>query len=158
MAETKWENYEEIAIELLNRFARDFGIDSFEGKQKIRGNKSKTEWEIDGIGFLNKGDIFLIVECRRYTSTKQNQEKVGALAYRIHDTGASGGILVSPLGLQFGAELIARAENITSVKLRPESTTKKYMMSFLDKVKIGTADKAGIHITERARITIIQDS
>jgi hypothetical protein len=42
------------------------------------------------------------------------------LAYRIIDTGADGGILVSPLGLQEGAERVAAAENIISVRLNED--------------------------------------
>ena len=40
----------------------------------------------------------MIVEFRRYTKSRQNQEKMGGLAYRIVDTGAKGGLIVSLLG------------------------------------------------------------
>jgi hypothetical protein len=102
---------------LLNEFATEFGLERVEGKQGIVGQRSGTTWEIEAKG-LREGDSgFVIVECRRYTNSKQNQEKVGGLAYRIIDTGAVGGIIVSPLGLQEGAERVAAAENIVRVQL-----------------------------------------
>ncbi|MEW8351127.1 MAG: hypothetical protein AB2687_22705 [Candidatus Thiodiazotropha taylori] len=144
MTDRKWETYEEVAVYLLNEFANEFGLDTVERKQKVRGKKSGTNWVIDGKGFKKDGVGFVIVECRRYTTSKQNQEKVGGLAYRIYDTGAEGGILVSPLGLQSGAELVANAENVVSVKITPESSTNNYVMSFLNKVMVSLTDQVSV--------------
>ena len=130
----KWESYEEVAAYLLDQFAAEFGLEKFEGKQKVKGT---VNWEIDAKGVTEGGDAFIIVECRRYTSSKLNQEKVGALAYRVKDTGAKGGIIVSPLGLQKGAEIIAKSENIHNVILDENSTLKEYFLKFLNKVKVG---------------------
>src|SRR5690348_12178416 len=118
----KWETYEQVAVYLLNQFAEEFRLGRVEGKQRIVGERSGTSWEIDGKGFLQDGFAFVIVECRRYTSSKQDQSKLGQLAYQIIDTGAQGGIIVSPLGLQEGAERVARAENIVNVRLDEKST------------------------------------
>ena len=76
MADIKWETYEEVAVYLLNEFANEFGLDTVETKQKVRGKKSGTNWVIDGKGFKKDGVGFVIVECRRYTTSKQNQEKI----------------------------------------------------------------------------------
>jgi len=95
---TKWESYEEVTAYLLDQIAERFGLEKVEGKQKILGLKSGTEWEFDAKGLAEDNEIFFIVECRRYTYSRLNQENVGAFAYRISDTGASGGIIVSPLG------------------------------------------------------------
>jgi hypothetical protein len=83
------------------------------------------------------GDIFVIVECRRYTTSHLDQESLGALAYRIFDTGAAGAIVVSPLGLQGGAEKVAQSERVVSVTLDPSSSTTDYVMKFLDKIRVG---------------------
>ena len=131
-----WENYEQVAIYVLNQIATEFGVAFFEGKQKVAGHRSGTRYEIDAKGVRRDGETFLIVECRRYTTSKQNQEKIGALAYRILDTGAKGGIVVSPLGLQEGAERIASAENIHSVILEPDSTIESFMVKFLNTLLI----------------------
>jgi hypothetical protein len=134
---TKWESYEQVATYLLDRFASEFGLERVEGKQELVGKRSGTTWEIDAKG-VRLGDTgIVIVECRRYSTSKQNQGKVGSLAYRILDTGAVGGIIVSPLGLQEGAERIAAAENIISVQLTEGSTRHKYVLRFLKLVMIG---------------------
>jgi hypothetical protein len=62
---------------------------------------------------------------------------MGELAYRIIDTGAKGGIIVSPLGLQEGADKIAAAENVVNVILNENCNRYEFMMRFLNKVMIG---------------------
>jgi hypothetical protein len=93
-----WLSYEEVAAYLLDRFAKEFGLSSVKGKQKVPGLRSGTPWEIDAKGITEDGKGFFIVECRRYTSSKQNQGNAGKLAYSMIDSGAAGGIVVSPLG------------------------------------------------------------
>lgn len=136
----KWSSYEEVATYLLNQFAAEFGLSRVESNQTVVGERSGTSWAIDAKGFRRGDSGFVIVECRRYTTSKQNQEKVGGLAYRIIDTGADGGIIVSPLGLQEGAERVAAAEKIVSVQLDKDSTQHEYFMQFLNKVMIGVLD------------------
>ena len=132
-----WKTYEEVAAYVLNQIATEFGLESFEGKQKVVGQRSGIKWAIDAKGVGEGNDVFFIVECRRYTTSRQNQEKVGGLAYRIIDTGARGGIVVSPLGLQEGAAKLAQAENIYSVILDEKSTRTEYVLKFLKKVRVG---------------------
>ena len=88
----KWESYEQVAAYLLNQFASEFGLDLVEGKQEVVGHFSGTTWEIDAKGVRTGNTGFIIVECRRYTTSKQSQGKVGALAFSILDSGAEGGI------------------------------------------------------------------
>lgn len=135
----KWESYDEVAADLLSRFADEFGLDRFEGKQKVAGNRSGTEWEIDAKGMRDADGGFMIVECRRYTTSRQSQEKVGALAYRILDAGAMGAIYVSPLGFQEGAKKVADAEGIFEVTLMPDSTPTDFVMGFLNKFAAGVS-------------------
>jgi hypothetical protein len=136
----KWESYEQVAAFLLDRFAIEFGLERVEGKQKVVGQRSGTHWEIDAKG-VREGDTgFVVVECRRYTTSKQNQGKLGTLAYSVIDTGAVGGIIVSPLGLQEGANRVAAAENIISVQLDEESTRHEFVLRFLNMVMVGLHD------------------
>jgi hypothetical protein len=125
---------------LLERFGEQFGIGRVEGKQLVPG-ATGTNWEIDAKAFQSEGAGFLIVECRRYTTSRLDQESLGALAYRIRDTGAAGGILVSPLGIQEGAARVARAEGIRSLRLTPTSSTTDYVLEFLNQTFIGVAEK-----------------
>ncbi len=129
-----WKRYESTAARILNEVAAHLGLDRVEGKQSIRGLRSGTDWEIDAKGCSQGTEAFIIVECRRYTTSKQKQESLAGLAYRIIDTGAGGGILVSPLGLQEGAEKIAKAEKIISVKLPVDATPEQFAVEFLGSV------------------------
>jgi Restriction endonuclease len=140
---------------LLNKFADEFGLDRVEGKQKVKRRRSGTTWTIDAKGFREKNEAFVIVECRRYITSKQNQEKVGSLAYRIIDTGAGGGILVSPLGMQKGAKKIANAENIIHVQLDENSRRYEYVLGFLNKIMLGIQD--AIRVEEKVRVKIVND-
>ena len=135
--DTTWQTYEEVATYLLNKFAKEFGFSRVEGKQSLSGKRSGTTWEIDAKGYRQGTEGFVIVECRQYKKSKQNQEKIGALAYRILDTGAVGGIVVSPLGVQSGAQLIAAAEGIITVQLHGDSTPTEFAMQFLNKIFVG---------------------
>ncbi len=133
----KWKNYEEVTTFLLNRFANEFGLTEVEGKQKIAGLRSGTKWEIDAKGVSEGNEGFFIVECRRYLKSKQSQEKLGSLSYRILDTGAQGGIIVSPLGIQEGAAKIAASENILSIRIDANSTPTEFVMQFLNRLMVG---------------------
>jgi Zn finger protein HypA/HybF involved in hydrogenase expression len=142
--ETTWRTYEEVAAYLLEQNAREFGLEKIEGKQIIQGHTSGTSWEIDAKGIREGNEGFIIIECRRYTASKQNQEKLGSLAYRIKDTGAVGGIIVSPLGIQEGAEKIAASENIINVQLDANCTVTDFVMKFLNKVMVGLSGRLGL--------------
>jgi hypothetical protein len=137
-----WETYEQVAVYLLDQVASALGLESVEGKQKVIGNRSGTTWEIDGKGVKSGSEGFVIIECRRYTKSKQKQEQVAALAYRIIDTGAQGGIIVSPLGIQEGAAKVAESENIQTVHMDQNSTRSEFVFRFLNNVFVGLAGAA----------------
>ena len=96
----KWRTYEEVATYLLNQMAEEFGLEKVKADQTVLGLRSGTKWKVEGKGIADGGDRFVIVECRRYSSSKLDQESIGGLAYRISDAGASGGIVVTPVGLR----------------------------------------------------------
>ncbi len=129
---------------MLNEFAEKFGLERVEGKQHVDGLRSGTAYEIDGKGFRDGGAGFVIVEARRFTTSRQSQERIGGLAYRIMDTGADGGIIVSPLGLQEGAEKVAVAEGIVNVRLDQDSTKFEYVLQFLRDVMVGFHDVVSV--------------
>jgi len=139
-----WKSYEGVAAYLLEKNAHEFGLTDVEGKQKIPGRRSGTCYEIDAKGIREGNEGFVIVECRRYTTSKQNQEDLGGLAYRIIDTGAVGGIIVSPLGIQEGAAKIAASENILNVQLDANCTPSEFTMKFLNRLMISIEERLGI--------------
>ena len=154
MSAKAWQSYEEVAQYLLNRFAEHFKLGHVEGKQLVAGN-SGAEWEIDAKGVSEEGEAFLIIECRRYTKSHLNQESIAALAFRIQDAGAKGGIVVSPLELQSGAKKVAASANIKHVTLEPQSTTSDYMLRFLNQMFVGVSDS--VTVTDSVCIQVIRD-
>ncbi|MBP8303762.1 MAG: hypothetical protein KBE04_06525 [Phycisphaerae bacterium] len=153
MSSTKWRSYEEIARHLLAEFRTYFDLDDVEGKQKVTGRRSGTDWEVDAKGAkTGAGEVFVIVECRRHTSSGQKQEHIAGLAYRIIDTGAAGGIIVSPLPLQEGAKRVAGAEGIVEVTLGKDSTTTDYFMQFLNQIMVGVSDR--ICLSDSASVVV----
>ena len=147
-----WKSYEEVASYLIDTCAAEFGLTRVEGKQKVRGYRSGTEWKIDAKGVREGNKGFVIIECRRYTTSKQKQENLGALAYRIFDTDASSGIIVSPLGLQEGAKKIAQAANIIDVQLDQNCTPQEFSMRFLNKLMVGMREEIGIGVSFSADV------
>ncbi|MBL8415280.1 MAG: hypothetical protein JNM42_12655 [Propionivibrio sp.] len=141
MADSKWQTYEEVAAYLLGNFSEHFGLSRVEGKQSIPGVRSGTDWTIDAKGICQGTEAFVIIECRRHTTSKQDQEQLDGLAYRIIDTCAQAGILVSPLGFQSGAEKVAQSEGIVHVELHEDSTPTEFAMRFLNKIFVGIHER-----------------
>lgn len=131
MAEQEaWKRYEQVAIYILDELAAHFGISHAEGKQDVPGLRSGTVYEIDGKGISQNGEAFIVIECRCYNS-KLKQKDACALAYEIQDIGAKGGIIVTPIGLQKGAQKVAAAANIKSVRLNADATPQQFVLEFL---------------------------
>lgn len=150
----EYDSYEEVAAYLLDQFASEFGLERVEPKQPIPGKESGTTWVIDAKAVREADGATIIVECRRHTKSKAKQEHLAALAYRIIDTQAGGGIYVSPLGFQEGAEKVAAARNIVSVELSPESTNTEYVLGFLNKIFVGIQDT--MTLTDQATCVIVR--
>jgi hypothetical protein len=143
MPKTKWKSYEELAQFILRELSKEFGLAVVEGTQVIPG-ESGTEWEIDAKGVRIGDSGIILIECRRYIKSKLKQEQMAAIAYRIKDIGAAGGITVSPLDPQKGAKILAAHENITHVVLDPDSTTENYFVKFLNKAFLKLTEKLSI--------------
>src|SRR5258706_10891067 len=92
-----WLSYEKVAQYLLGQFASHFGLGRVEGKQIVPGKRSGSKWEIEAKGVKGGGEGFLIIECRRYTKSRLNQESLGGLEIRPLDTEEDGGIVVIAL-------------------------------------------------------------
>jgi len=156
MTDKKWKTYEEVAAFLLNQFSDELNLGKVEGKKIVPG-ASGTKWEIDGKGYSEDGSAFVIVECKRYTKSKVSQKIAASLAYQITDTGASGGILVTPIGYQPGAVKVSNSAKIETIKLNENSTKQEYILEFLNKICIGVIDTVNVTITETLSITKIDE-
>lgn len=101
-----WQDYEEVANFLLDKVAAELGLERVEGKQTLVGDVG-TSWEVDGKGVKLGDEGIVLIECKRYPKRRVDQATVGGFAFRIQYLGASGGILVNPLGTQEGGRIIA---------------------------------------------------
>lgn len=154
-SEKAWESYEEVAVYLLDQVGDRLGLDfeRVEGKQHIYGSRSGARWELDGKAVTVGDEGFVIIECRRYTTSRLKQEQAAGLAYRITDTGAKGGIFVSPLGLQEGAKKIADAEGIQEIFMDENSTRSDYMIKFLNRATLGVSAQFRFNVLADAEVT-----
>jgi len=152
-----WQNYEQVATHLLNEFATHFGLTRVEPKQSVRGMKTGEDWEIDAKGIRSGDDGFVVVECRRKTTSKLKKSDIAALCFVISDTGAQGGITVSPYDLQAGAKRIAEHSNVIHVKLRADSTDESYVLGFLSMVFARVTDTVAVRLTESVHLRIVRE-
>jgi hypothetical protein len=155
--QTRWRNYEEVAQYLLDQMAAHFGLGRVEGKQLLAG-VSGASWEIDAKGVQENDQGFVIIECRRHTTQGLPQEQIAALAFRIQDTGAVEGIIVSPLPLQSGARKVAASQRIQEVQLSPDSTTTDYVLRLLQRAFIGVSSGDKFVFGDSVDATVIRAS
>jgi hypothetical protein len=137
MAST-WQVYEDAARRVLSDLREALSLAKVEGKQTLLG-ASGAAWEVDAKAWKEGSDWFVIIEVRRQTTSGVKQEAVAAVAHRLQDVGAEGGIIVSPLPLQKGAELVACHAEIVHVTLSPESTTERYLAEFMGSCFLGAS-------------------
>lgn len=155
----EWRDYEEVATYILNELASFFNLAAVEGKQPVLG-ACGTSWEIDAKGINEGNSGFILIEVRRNTTSGLSQEKLAAIALRVQDTGADGGIVVSPLPLQKGAKKVANHHNIIAVQLNENSTTTEYIVRFLKSVMMKLATEVvvvSIPIIVRGSLTSVLD-
>ena len=146
-----WMSYEEIAAHVLNQCADQFGLGRFEGKQMVAG-KSGTESQVDARGWSKDSSTHVVVECKKHSDTAISQALTASLAFVITDTGATGGFLVSPHGLQAGAKKVAKAASIHEIKLDPASTTSAYFGEWLGSLRAGFTDHVKLKISDHLLI------
>ena len=134
-ASPDWRAYEKVATEILGRLKAELGLLAVEGKQSVSG--LITDWELDAKGIKDESGAFVVIECRRHTTSRLKQAALASLAFSIQDSGAMGGLVVSPLGLQEGARKIAASKNIQLIILNADATPQQFVVSFLGNLFVG---------------------
>ena len=152
---TNWQNYEEVALHILTKIKDHLDLCTIEGKQKLKG-LSGTHWEIDAKGVRQDDESIVLIECRK-RGKRIDQEQMAALAYRIRDTGANGGIIVSPLKPQKGAAIVATSENIKCIQIDPGSDTTNYIARFLRTIFTGITETSGLNFSVTGSLTPSDD-
>lgn len=134
---TTWRDYEEVSRYLLESVGDLLGLslERVEGKQTLVGDI--TDWQIDAKGVKAETGAIVVVECKHYPTYTIEQGEVARLAWTVEDLGASGGIIVTPIGVQNGGQLIAQKTGIQVVRLDANATSTDFMMSFLGKIVAG---------------------
>src|SRR5688500_15193402 len=107
----RWRRYERVAVTLFERAARKLGMADVRPDTQIRGRRSGTSYNIEGIAVEPDRRAVHIIECRRKRRTLTQQE-LCELGYRRIDTRARGMFLITPGGLQRGGRRIATRERI----------------------------------------------
>jgi len=136
-----WKNYEDVTKQLLSDVRDYLGLGQIEEKQKIRGKISGTEWEVDVVAYDATDGKLILVECRQRSNSKLSQESLAGFAYRVKDTGADRGIIVTTIGLQDGAKKVAGAEKITEIKLDYNSTSENYIAQITNQIFVKLTDR-----------------
>jgi hypothetical protein len=126
MTSKSWRNYEELARCVVRHFSDQLGISEIEGKQRLVG-ATGTKWEIDAKGVTSEGTGFLVIECKQRSKKRLSQATVGALAFTVQDLGAQGAVIVTSIGLQEGAEKVAKHCDFKIVFLPRESTFEEFV-------------------------------
>jgi predicted helicase len=140
----KWKNYEDVTKQLLSDVRDYLGLGRIEGKQKVKGNISGTKWEVDVVAHDVTDEKLILVECRQRLNSKLSQESLAGFAYRVKNTGACRGIIVTTIGLQDGSKKVAEAEKITEIKLDYTSISENYIAKITNKIFVKRTEKINI--------------
>ncbi|MBD2129460.1 restriction endonuclease [Microcoleus sp. ZQ-A2] len=138
MSSNKSQEYENLTRKILNDDRLRPYLDLARVETYTRsfpGKKTGADWKADAFGYDLDGGLVLI-ECKHYKKGKLKQNQVGGFAYTIQDTGAKRGIIVTTLGLQSGAIKVAKAENITLIRLDYNSTDKDFTVHLVNRAVI----------------------
>jgi len=150
------EVYETVARKVVADLKDRLCVSRVEGKQDLAGELSNTNWEVDGVAWREDGEGFLLIEARRYTTSRLPQEDIAAIAYRIIDIGAAGGIVVSPDRLQAGAEKVATANQILHIEVAAESSLESYLADYLGQHFVGASLLELVELQDEAFASLVQ--
>ncbi len=141
-----WRSYEELALSVISALSKELDVQDVSGPELLSG-RTGTKWAIDGKAWQHGGRGFLVVEARRYPGRRLSQGRVAELAFIVEDTTASGAIIVSPLPLQSGADLVAKAHGIEHLRLEADSSTAYWVAQFLGRVFKGVGFNDSLNLT-----------
>jgi hypothetical protein len=127
------EQYEDVTKTILNALRSHLGLACVQGEVRHEG-ESGTAWNVDASCYRQDDGALLLVECRRKTTRRVDQEEMAGFAFRIGDTGASGGLMVTPIGYQKGAKAVAGATRIGLATLNPDATSREYTLEIAERL------------------------
>ncbi len=107
-----WERYEDVARQLIDDIKSSLGLSMVNPDKKEFPKKDGGICEIDVSAYDMSDGKLVLVECRN-KNKRLPQEEVHGFAYRIQQTNAKRGIIVTPIGLQKGAIIAANGLTLT---------------------------------------------
>ena len=126
--------YEWVTRRIFHDLREYLGIDRMSSDRTKHVGTSGAEWTVDASCYRIEDDTLVILECRRKTNSKVEQEEVGGLAYRFMDIGADMAYMVTPIGFQKGAQKVANANKINMVTLNADATDTEYILAVADQL------------------------
>lgn len=122
------------------------------GKARLPG-RSGTDWELDAQATRVADGAVIYVECR-LRNRRISQGEMAQVAYAMKDVGAGGAITVSPLPVQKGAALIARAEGLAHVVLTTDSGFDCWVAEIAGLLHVGLVDRIGVQPTDHLHLVV----
>ena len=137
-----WERYEDVARQLIDDIKSYLGLSMVNPNKKEFLKKDGGICEIDVSAYDMSDGKLVLVECRN-KNKRLPQEEVHGFAYRIQQTNAKRGIIVTPIRLQKGAIIAANGARIGLIRLEPNSTPDNYIAQLTQLLIIKITDSFG---------------
>lgn len=134
--------YEAVTRKIFHNLREHLGIYGV-SKEKTKHIGNSTNWTVDASCYKNEDDTLVIIECRRKTTSKINQEEAGGFAFRVGDIGAGSAYMVTPIGFQNGAKKVATAHKIGMAILNVDATDTEYILNVANQLF------RGLHVREK---------
>jgi hypothetical protein len=102
------------------------------------------------------GGVFSVNNQGRMTQSLLSTVASTDFDWAFTHTGARGALIVTPLGLQEGANKVGQAANVVSVTLNADCTPTEFVMAFLDKVFLGVSDTCVV--SDHVKVEVVRGS
>jgi len=104
------DEFERVTRVILHNLRQHLGYEKIEGSKRYKGKSSGRKRQIDATVYRTDGKM-IIVECKRH-KRKVGIKSIGEFYYVINrEVGAGGGLIVSSVGFDAGAQAVANAAN-----------------------------------------------
>jgi len=127
------DEFERVTRVILHNLRQHLGYEKIEGSKRYKGKSSGRKRQIDATVYRTDGKM-IIVECKRH-KRKVGIKSIGEFYYVINrEVGAGGGLIVSSVGFDAGAQAVANAEKIGMVILNADATEQDYILEIADQL------------------------
>ena len=125
--------YEQVTRSILESLRAHLGTSDVRGEVSYKG-KSGARWKIDASSYRRNDGGLVLVECRLKTTRSVEQGEMAEFAFKIQDIGPSEGLMVTSIGYQKGAKIVAESERIGQATLNPDATDSEYILEIAERL------------------------